>query len=300
MNLRHLEHLLALDETGSFSRAADAQHITQSALSRSIQALESELGTRLIDRIGKRNELTPFGKTVIARARRIVLEAAELKRSVGFLHDGHLGALRIGLGSGPAALLMAPFLHHMARRHPGVEVSIEPSGTEFQVKRLRDREFDALVVDLRRVTSAADLNIEDLGRLRAGFLCRAGHPLLASGTPVGFAQLLRYPLASTPLSATAGRNLIARYGPDADPHTAITLRCDDIPALLHAVQGSDAVFVGTLAVARTAAPAGSLVELPVSPALDDGAHFGFVTLAARTEAPALAIFRRFVAEHLHD
>ena len=66
------------------------------------------------------------------------------------------------------------------------------------------------------------------------------------------------------------------------------------------MQGSDAVFVGTLAVARTVTPAGSLVELPINPALDDGAHFGFVTLAARTEAPALAIFRRFVAVHLRD
>ena len=44
MNLRHLEHWLALADTGSFSRAAEKLHITQSALSRSIQALEEDLG----------------------------------------------------------------------------------------------------------------------------------------------------------------------------------------------------------------------------------------------------------------
>ena len=52
MNLRHLEHLLALADTGSFSRAAEKSHVTQSALSRSIQALETELGAPLIDRGG--------------------------------------------------------------------------------------------------------------------------------------------------------------------------------------------------------------------------------------------------------
>ena len=55
MNLRHLEHLLAVADTGSFSRAAGRLFITQSALSRSIQGLEDELGGPVLDRLGKRN-----------------------------------------------------------------------------------------------------------------------------------------------------------------------------------------------------------------------------------------------------
>ncbi|WP_281078529.1 LysR family transcriptional regulator, partial [Variovorax paradoxus] len=65
MNLQQLEHLLVLAETGSFSRASEKVHLTQPALSRSIQMLEQELGMPLIDRIGKRNELTPFGAMVL-------------------------------------------------------------------------------------------------------------------------------------------------------------------------------------------------------------------------------------------
>ena len=60
MNIKHLEHLLALADTGSFSRAAEKLFITQSALSRSIQSLEDDLGGKVLDRIGKRNELTPL------------------------------------------------------------------------------------------------------------------------------------------------------------------------------------------------------------------------------------------------
>ena len=71
MNLRQMEHLLALADSGSFSRAAESSHLTQSALSRSIQSLEEELGGALFDRIGKRNALTPLGHLAVQRARRV-------------------------------------------------------------------------------------------------------------------------------------------------------------------------------------------------------------------------------------
>lgn len=301
MNLRHLEYLLAVADTGSFSRAAEHCHITQSALSRSIQTLEDDLGARLVDRMGRRNELTPFGQVVATRARRMVLDAVELRRNAQLLQEGHLGVIRIGLGAAPTALLMQSFLRYMACMHPGVQVSIESGAPELQTRRLRERGFDALVVDLPSVTPADDLLIEDLGQMRGGFICRAGHPLTQSKAPITFAQLQRYPLASTPLNAEeVARFLIARYGPAADPKVAVTLRCNDINSLLHAVQGSDAVFLGLISPAREAIATGSLVELPITPALNESTRFAFVTLADRTEAPAMAIFRRFVAEHLHD
>jgi DNA-binding transcriptional LysR family regulator len=300
MNLRHLEHLLALNETGSFSRAAEAQHITQSALSRSIQTLEDDLGARLIDRTGKRNELTPLGQAVAARAKRMVLDAAELRRSAELFKQGNIGAIRIGLGSGPGAMLMTPFLQHMAQHHPGVEVSISPGATEIQLTQLRQRDFDALVVEMRRVAPAPDLAIEHLSEMRAGFVCRAGHPLLQSGAPVPFDDLLRYPLASTPLTAEVAHILVQQFGPHANPQQAVSLRCDDITSLLETVKVSDAIFLGILGAARAGIQDGQLMELVSRPTSTLSARFAFVTLIGRTEAPAMAIFRRFVAEHLRD
>ena len=300
MNLRHLEHLLAVAETGSFSRAAERQHITQSALSRSIQTLESDLGARLIDRVGKRNELTPLGQAVAARARRIVLDAAELRRSAELLKQGQVGSIRVGLGSGPSVMLMTPFLLHMARHHPGVKVSVSPGATELMLMQLRQRNLDALVVDVRRVAPAPDLAIEQLSEMRAGFVCRAGHPLLESTEPASFDALLRYPLASTPLSAEVAHTMVKQFGPSADPQEAVSLRCDDIHSLLETVKASDAIYLGILGAARAGMQAGQLVELATAPALVAGARFAFVTLASRTESPAMAIFRRFVAERLRD
>ncbi|WP_157991659.1 LysR family transcriptional regulator, partial [Caldimonas tepidiphila] len=73
MTLVQLRHLISLAESGSFSRSAEALCLTQPALSRSILALEQELGQPLFDRIGRRSELTPFGREALARARQLVL-----------------------------------------------------------------------------------------------------------------------------------------------------------------------------------------------------------------------------------
>jgi DNA-binding transcriptional LysR family regulator len=300
MNLRHLEHLLAVADTGSFSRAAEQQHLTQSALSRSIQTLEGDLGARLIDRTGKRNELTPLGQAVAVRARRMVFEAAELRRSAALLKQGDLGTIRIGLGSGPGAMLMTPFLIHMARHHPGVHVSMSPGATELHLLQLRQRTLDALVIDVRRIAPAPDLAIENLTELRTGFVCRSGHPLLKTGKPMFFDDILRYPLASTPLSAEVAHILVKLFGLRADPQQAVSLRCDDITSLIEAVKASDAIYLGILAAARTGIEAGQLAELATEPSLDIGARFAFVTLVGRTEAPSMGLFRQFVAERLRD
>lgn len=299
MNLRHLEHWLALAETGSFSRAAEKLHITQSALSRSIQALEDELGGALVDRIGKRNELTPLGQAVLVRARRIVHEASELKLGAVVLQQGGLGSLRLGLGSGPGAMLMTPWLVYMARHHPGVKVSITRGPTELQLQQLRERSLDALVVDVRRVVPAADLQIGPVFDMPAGMICRAGHPVLAQypeGVP--FVALLQYPVATIPLSDEVARLLVARYGAKADPPSLTTLQCEEIDSLLQTVQQTDAVYLGILGAARGALARGELVVLDVRPPLQAGAMLGMVTLTGRTELPVMRVFRKFVEEVL--
>ncbi len=99
MTLIQLRHFIALAELGSFSRAAEGLHLTQPALSRSIRALEDALGQPLFDRIGRRNELTAYGRALLARARQIVFDADELRGSGPRMRQGLAGRLRVGLGS---------------------------------------------------------------------------------------------------------------------------------------------------------------------------------------------------------
>lgn len=299
MNIKHLEHLLAVAETESFSRAAHRLSITQSALSRSIQNLEEELGARLLDRIGKRNKPTPFGETVLARARRIVQDADELRRSATLFQQDGGGEIRVGLGSVPAALLMTPLLCHMASQQPRLHVSIVRGSTELQLMQLRARQLEALVIDARYVMPAPDLRIEQLAQLRACFICRAGHPL-ARQAVVTLPELRAFPVASGPLSGEVARLLTDLYGSQANPAQMVTLQCEDIASLLIAVEKTDAVFLGVAAAAREGLDSGRLIELRMSPAFQAVARFAYVALEGRTEAPAMAMFREFTVQRLRD
>lgn len=299
MTLVQLRHLISLAQTGSFRRSAEALCLTQPALSRSIQALEDELGQRLFDRQGWRSEPTPFGREVLARAKRLVAEAEHLKESAEQLRTGQAGRLRVGLGSGPGAILTAPVLRHMATHHPAAQVEFARGHTGLLEQALRERRLDALVVDARSVPPSADLQVERLAELRGAFLCRAGHPLLqappeGAQAPLSFETLRRFPMASSPLSDEIGRLLLERYGPQAHLDDCITLRCEDIATLVQVVASSDAILLAV----RAAAP--DLVELPVTPPLDATARFGLVTLVGRSEPPLLGVLRGLIDELLHD
>ena len=163
MTLVQLRHFLALADARSFRRAAEAAFLTQPALSRSIQALEDELGVPLFDRVGWKTELTPAGRELLGRARSLVDEADSLKETAQRLGEGLSGTLRVGLGSGPGAVLTVPVLSHVARRYPGVRIEFARGGITLLEQALRERRLDALVIDARSLDPAPDLAVESLG-----------------------------------------------------------------------------------------------------------------------------------------
>jgi DNA-binding transcriptional LysR family regulator len=292
MNLHHLEHFLALVETGSFSRASEMLHLTQPALSRSIQMLEQELDTRLIDRVGKRNELTPFGVVVAEKARKIVSEAADLKHTAQLLTQGEGGTIRLGLGSAPNAMFAGPLLSYMLRQHPRVGVHLSTGSPDAQVAALRERAFDALLVHSRAVPPQEDLHIQLLGRVQSGFMCRRGHPL-SKRRRVEFAEVAEYPVVSTIVSDEVSRALVERFGPIAHAARFVRASSDSVAALIDAVLTTDAVFLGVQATARAWLSSGdiSVVRLDMPAGAD--AQYAFVTLEGRTESPMLETIRQF-------
>jgi len=285
MTLVQLRHFVVLADTGSYVQASSVLFLTQPALTRSIQALEDELGGSLFDRIGRRIGLTPFGHEVLSRARRLVADAEALKQTGKGLHAGLIGTLRIGLSSGPGALLSTPLMLHMAQHHPKLHLQISRGNTAVLIDELRDQHLDALVVDARSVRPSSDLDVSLVFELAAGFLVRPDHPLVQPGRPVRIDEVLAYPVASTPLSDEVARILISRYGPQANPDDMVTLRSDETLSLVDVARGSDAIVLTT----NAAAP--GLVQLPLSPPLSATARFGLVTLAQRQLAPGLRILR---------
>jgi len=294
MTLVQLRHMISLAQSGSFTRSAEAQFLTQPALSRSIRALEDELGHPLFDRVGRRAVLTPFGAEVLQRARHLVFEADELNASGRETLAGRAGTVRIGMGSGPGAMLMTPLLKTMATQHPTIHIEIARGHTDLLTRALRERELDALVIDARSLSPAADLRVAMLIEMRGAFMCRSGHPLTRWRGALRFDALRQFPIASTPLSDEVARTLVERYGPAAHPSECVTLRCEEIPSLVEVVRRSDAILIAV----RAAAP--DLVELVLTPAINATARFGIVTLTGRAEAPALPIVRKLMEQLMHD
>jgi DNA-binding transcriptional LysR family regulator len=293
MTLVQLRHLIELATNGSFSQSAIKLHLTQPALSRSIKALEDELGQPLFDRIGRKNELTAFGSHIVQRARVLVDEANELRLTSVQLQKGEIGQFRIGMGSGPGAMLMTPLLMLMATQYPKAHIDISRGSTVLLVQALRERFLDALILDIRSLQPSADLKVEAIHEMAGTFMCRPGHPL-AKKRSVTFAMLRDYPVASTPLSDEVARILMERFGPQAHPDSLVTLRSEEISSLLDVARKSDAVVL----TIRASAP--DLVELPVSPPLNVKARFGLVTIASRTEPPLLDKVRTLMRDILRD
>jgi DNA-binding transcriptional LysR family regulator len=293
MTLVQLKHLIELANSGSFSQSALKLFLTQPALSRSIKALEDELGQALFDRIGRKNELTPFGQHIVQRARVLVDEANELRLTSLQLQKGEIGQFRVGMGSGPGAMLMTPLLKLMAKEHPQGHIDISRGSTTLLVQALRDRQLDALVLDIRSLQPASDLKVEALQEMKGTFMCRKQHPL-AKKRSVTFDMLMNYPIASTPLSDEVARILMERFGPGGHPDNMVNLRCEEISSLLDVVRHSDAIVL----TIRASAP--DLVELAVTPTLNTKARFGLVTIAGRTEPPLLPKVRALMDSIMKD
>lgn len=175
------------------------------------------------------------------------------------------GRIAIGLGSGPAALLTAPLLLQLARSHPGLRVDLSTGSIELLMQALRERKLDALVFEVRALAPTPDLSVEPLAELPGAFLSRRGHPLLQRTKPARFADLQRHRLASTPLGPEVARVLVERYGREAHPDTAVTLRAEDITSLVEVVKKSDAVLLAVRATAPALAIVRPLLQRLLSP-----------------------------------
>ncbi|MFF9915655.1 LysR family transcriptional regulator [Streptomyces sp. NPDC013457] len=124
VSLRQLEYLVAVTDHASFTRAAEALHVTQPALSHQVRALEREVGTPLLERLPRAVQPTAAGRAMLTHARLATEEAAaaiQAARRTGGLVAGELRVATvysISLGILPSALRM------WSRLHPGVDIRL--------------------------------------------------------------------------------------------------------------------------------------------------------------------------------
>jgi DNA-binding transcriptional LysR family regulator len=188
MELRQLEHFVAVAEEGSFTQAARRVHLSQSALSISIRALEKDLGTRLFDRTSHEVVLSDAGRVLLPEARHVLSDVDAARNAVGDVGRGLRGLLRIGLMQ---ALPLVDLAEIMARYHqerPLVEIRPRAAagGSAELAQALRNGDLDAAFVALPGTPSGLKLTV--LGSDPIRLVCRPDHPL-AGRTSVAIAEL---------------------------------------------------------------------------------------------------------------
>ncbi len=124
MDLRDFQYFIAIAETGSFSKAAMAHTIAQSALSRRIRDLELDLGVPLFYRNGRGVVVTEAGATFLARARSILADVAKIRSELNASHASLKGVVTLGVPPSVGLVLLAPLLSQIRNDFPGIQMRV--------------------------------------------------------------------------------------------------------------------------------------------------------------------------------
>jgi len=149
VNLKQLEVFLAIAESGSFSKAAEATLITQSTVSQHISSLEEEFGLRLLDRTGKGVYPTEGGKLLLRYARRILAEAGHARAALKRFRGLEEAAVTIGASNIPGSYMIPVLLPSFMERYPGVTVTVLQGDSRETLNRLRQEEIEIGIVGSR-------------------------------------------------------------------------------------------------------------------------------------------------------
>lgn len=146
MNLKQLEVFLAVVDTRSFSRAAEATFLTQSTVSQHISSLEAEFDLRLLDRAGKAAFLTEGGKILLEFARKIVSQAREVPLAMKRFKGLEDVFLKIGASNIPGSYLIPSVLPLFTARYPGVSLTVLQGDSRETLDRLKKEEIDIGII----------------------------------------------------------------------------------------------------------------------------------------------------------
>ena len=140
LDSRQVRAFCVLAHTGSFTQAARELHLTQSGISHSMKALESDIGCRLLDRMGKKVVLTQAGEQLLSHATKILQEMETARESLGHLGKWGRGRLRLGASTTACQHIIPTVLREFKESFPEHTINIEPGDTpELVASLLRHR-----------------------------------------------------------------------------------------------------------------------------------------------------------------
>jgi len=142
MDLRQLEVFAQVVETRSFSRAAESLRLSQSTVSEHVRLLEEELGTRLLDRLGRETVPTRAGELLHGYARRLLTLRTEARQALDQFLGRVSGVLVVGASTIPGEYVLPPLIGRFRERYPEVGITLQISDTRGIVQAVLDGQVE--------------------------------------------------------------------------------------------------------------------------------------------------------------
>ncbi|MCP5556866.1 MAG: LysR family transcriptional regulator [Verrucomicrobiaceae bacterium] len=241
MEFHQLRYFISAAELLNISRAAEAMHISQPALSRQIALLEDELGVPLFDRIKKRIHLTNAGRFFLAKARQIVCDAETSVQQVREQFGNAQRTLRLGFLTPFLDDLVVPALREFRQRHVQTQISLFELSPRAQLDRLRNHEIDAAIVGNLNETDRAQFNLRSLGKHAMAAVLPDSHAL-SKRRSVKLAALAGEKWISLADAVFPGRrDFLRNICLKAGFEPMITLEVDTLAMMLGAVSAGDGI-----------------------------------------------------------
>lgn len=197
-----MRYVVAVADTGNFTRAAEQCRVVQSALSHQVARLERELGARLFDRTSRRVRLTAAGEAFLPAAR-LSLDAAERAKAEVAAASGEVrGQIAIGAIPTVTAVDLPGVLERFHARHPRVRISLRSGASEELTERVRQGTLDVAFLGIPVNARPKDVNGRELARGELVAVVAPGHPL-ADEDRVDLRQLADEPFVDFPPGSAA-------------------------------------------------------------------------------------------------
>lgn len=187
MELRHLEHFVAVAEEQHFTRAAERLMVSQSGLSASVRALERELSARLFVRTTRSVELTGEGRALLAEATRALANVRAGREAVAAVQGLLRGTLSVGTEQCVAGVNVPSLLARFRTGHPGVEIRLRQAGSGQLTGEVAAGRLDLAFVALCREPPQG-VELLPLAAEPMVLVCHPDHPL-AGHRQVGWSEL---------------------------------------------------------------------------------------------------------------
>ena len=249
MDLRQLRYVVAVASFGGFTRAAEALHVAQPALSLTIRQLETELGVRLFDRTSRKVTPTDAGLAFVERATRILDEVEGAAEEMAAFAGGLRGTVRASIWYHLDPMLPV-LLRDFVVANPGVRVDIVQHPSLEAIEELRAGTLDFAILGMALPVDVGGLETITLRDEPLVLAVRAGHPL-ARERSIPIARLAELPLVMGRQGTTLRRATdyaLAAAGVTPD----VVLETNEIAAAVAYVS----IGIGGLILSRTAIEGG--------------------------------------------